>query len=194
MERCIEGETQRNRHKSSRSPLEKISESGTCGNRKLRLCSLSVEDKLRLIYSAKKPKRSRRPTELDNASAFIRGLVRSGADFNFHRRGARERDELGLVDADIRNMLWSGRLDRALATAAFEPPQFVFVGYVEQEKEDRRIQREFAITVAVERPQKTRSVGRVADSRTPGKRCLNYAYEMLRVWTRNRSDDASAPL
>jgi hypothetical protein len=115
--------------------------------------------KLRLIYSAKKPKRPRRPTELDNASAYIRGLVRLGADFNFHRRGARERDELGLVDADVRNLLWSGRLDRVLATAAFEPQQFVFIGYLEQEKENRRTQREFAITVAVERPQKPGVLG-----------------------------------
>ena len=56
-------------------------------------------------------------------------------------------------------MLLSGRFEHQEPTPAFEPAQFVFVGSVEQEKDDRRIQREFAIWVTIERDEKRGQLG-----------------------------------
>jgi hypothetical protein len=56
-------------------------------------------------------------------------------------------------------MVVSGRLDREEPMPAFEPAQFVFVGSVEQEKDGRRIQREFAIWVTIERDEKRGQLG-----------------------------------
>jgi hypothetical protein len=133
----------------------------TCGNRKIDLCFSPVDDKLRLrlVYSAKIRRRAKRSTGLDVTGALVRSLIRSGATFNFHQEAVRNRDELRLRDTDVRNILCSGKPDRQEATAAYEPEQFVFVGCVEEQQKNRRIQREFAITISVERPQKPGLLG-----------------------------------
>lgn len=115
--------------------------------------------RLRLVHSSKEPGPTERPLDLAGARGLIRSLVRAGADFNFHREAIKNRDEANLRDTDIRNMLSSGKVERQEATAAFESPQFIVIGRVEEQKENRRIQKEFAVTVAVERPQKPGLLG-----------------------------------
>lgn len=115
---------------------------------------------LRLVYSSKKRRpRYKRPQGLDAERARIRSLVRAGADFNFYKSAARDRDELRLRDTDIRNIVGSGRLESRMPSGALDLPQFVFVGSVPEVREDRRILREFAVTVQVEKAQRPGLLG-----------------------------------
>jgi hypothetical protein len=127
-----------------------------CGNRKLSVPYLSVGNKrLRLVYSVKKGRRqNRRPPALDSAGSLIRLLVRSGATLFFERRAEENREELRLRDTQIKTMLWTCKVIRQDPGPAYESSEYTVTGQMEEQKENRRIHREFAISVVVEVPQK----------------------------------------
>jgi hypothetical protein len=112
-----------------------------------------MQHRLRLVRGAKDR------AGLAREAKKIQSLIRAGADVRLHRKASAYMAEKRMELTDVRAMLGNCRGVRQEAVGVTESPVYVVAGQTMEQKEERRISREFAIKVAVEDGRKPGSLG-----------------------------------